>query len=299
MGSGGELLLDSNLVDILKTADSEAWNGLSAAQKELWEKELINDFKEVFAYLELGSSIGAEDYGKTVTFINGFGELVEALVDITGVAVDSKGMGYTGIYWNEEKQQWITNSTGYKYEPPENTVVPNYSQAVIKNEGSEVKEALMNTGVCAGCTGQCKSDCTFTCRGFCEDSCKSTCGNECKYSCGSQATKDAYEAQGYITGGLVDYTGPAWLDDTKSKPELALNARDTANFIELKDILSSLLTNKSHNSNDAKGGDNYFNITVQAQIENDYDVEKLAKKIKEEIYKDGSYRNVNVIRNIR
>lgn len=299
MGGGGELLMNSNLVDILKTADSETWSGLSAAQKDLWEKELINEFKEVFAYLELGASIGSEDYGKTVTFINGIGEMVEALVDITGVAVDKNGLGYKGIYWNDKKQQWITSDTGYEYEPPENTIIPSHSQAVIKNEVGVGPEATMGTGVCAGCTGQCKSDCTFTCRGFCKDSCKSACGNECKYSCGTQATKDAYKAQGYATGGLADYTGPAWLDGTKSKPELVLNARDTANFIELKDILSSLLTNKSHNSNDAKGGDNYFNITVQAQIENDYDVEKLIKKVKEEIYNDGSYRNVNVIRNIR
>jgi hypothetical protein len=27
----------------------------------------------------------------------------------------------------------------------------------------------------------------------------------------------------YKTGGLVDFTGPAWLDGTKSKPEIVLN----------------------------------------------------------------------------
>lgn len=35
----------------------------------------------------------------------------------------------------------------------------------------------------------------------------------------------------YATGGLANFTGPAWLDGTKSKPELVLNARDTENFI--------------------------------------------------------------------
>jgi hypothetical protein len=45
----------------------------------------------------------------------------------------------------------------------------------------------------------------------------------------------------YKTGGLADYTGPAWLDGTKTRPELVLNARDTQNFIQLKDILASLL----------------------------------------------------------
>jgi hypothetical protein len=31
----------------------------------------------------------------------------------------------------------------------------------------------------------------------------------------------------YKKGGLADFTGPAWLDGTKSRPELVLNARDT------------------------------------------------------------------------
>jgi hypothetical protein len=35
----------------------------------------------------------------------------------------------------------------------------------------------------------------------------------------------------YETGGLADFTGPAWLDGTKSSPELVLNAVDTKNFI--------------------------------------------------------------------
>jgi hypothetical protein len=31
----------------------------------------------------------------------------------------------------------------------------------------------------------------------------------------------------FETGGLADFTGPAWLDGTRSNPELVLNARDT------------------------------------------------------------------------
>lgn len=41
----------------------------------------------------------------------------------------------------------------------------------------------------------------------------------------------------YASGGLADYTGLAWLDGTPSKPELVLNAKDTQNFINLKDAL--------------------------------------------------------------
>lgn len=35
----------------------------------------------------------------------------------------------------------------------------------------------------------------------------------------------------YAMGGLVDYTGPAWVDGTKSQPELMLNATDTQNML--------------------------------------------------------------------
>lgn len=44
----------------------------------------------------------------------------------------------------------------------------------------------------------------------------------------------------YATGGLADYTGIAVLDGTPQKPELVLNPNDTANFIQLKDILRDL-----------------------------------------------------------
>ena len=44
----------------------------------------------------------------------------------------------------------------------------------------------------------------------------------------------------YKDGGLADYTGLAWLDGTKSKPEMVLDAEDTENFIALRDILSKL-----------------------------------------------------------
>ena len=101
----------------------------------------------------------------------------------------------------------------------------------------------------------------------------------------------------YKTGGLADYTGPAWLDGTKSKPELVLNAQDTKNFIQLKNVLSDLM---SDNISDGNGGDNYYEIHIEVdEIANDYDVEKLATKVKKIIANDGMYRNVNTINMLR
>lgn len=111
-------------------------------------------------------------------------------------------------------------------------------------------------------------------------------------------TREKFRAKQYKTGGLADYTGMAWLDGTKSKPELVLNAKDTENFIVLKDVLSDVL--KGSLSQTKNSGDNYydFHITVE-QIANDYDVERMIQKVKDEINKDATYRNVNSINFMR
>ena len=97
----------------------------------------------------------------------------------------------------------------------------------------------------------------------------------------------------YKKGGLADFTGPAWLDGTKTRPEMVLNAQDTENFIKLKDTLSSLrkiTPSSSINSNDIIN----INIDVK-EIANDYDVDQMINRVKKEITKAASNRNVNTI----
>ena len=108
-----------------------------------------------------------------------------------------------------------------------------------------------------------------------------------------------YSYYAFKTGGLADFTGPAWLDGTKSKPEIILNAKDSENFLALKDILASLLNTKISGGGAGNGGDNYFDIDISANIGSDYDVDKLTEKIKKDIYNDGQYRNVNTINFLR
>ena len=103
----------------------------------------------------------------------------------------------------------------------------------------------------------------------------------------------------YKTGGLADFTGPAWLDGTKAHPEMVLNAKDTANFIELKDILADILYGTSTIKNDNRSqatNNNNFDISINIDsISDDYDVEQMVEKIKEILYEDSMYRNVNTI----
>lgn len=123
---------------------------------------------------------------------------------------------------------------------------------------------------------------------------------------GGYATKlaDAMRKAGpaFATGGLADFTGPAWLDGTKSHPELVLNQRDTENFIQLKDILAEVMKNSStiNSSTNSSSGDNYFDIDISVDsLKDDYDVEQLANKIRSMIYDDSMYRNVNTVNLIR
>ena len=103
----------------------------------------------------------------------------------------------------------------------------------------------------------------------------------------------------YKTGGLADYTGPAWLDGTPSKPELVLNAKDTANFIALKDVLSKAM-GSTKSINNSYGGDNIFEININVdKIEKDYDVDRVADRVKKKILESSSYRNVTQVRNFR
>jgi hypothetical protein len=101
---------------------------------------------------------------------------------------------------------------------------------------------------------------------------------------------------GYKTGGLADFTGPAWLDGTPSKPEYVLNSAQTERFFSLVDILEDY--DKGQQTSAA--GNNYFEIAINVEkLDNDYDVEQVANKIRQMIYDDAMYRNVNAINNIR
>ena len=103
---------------------------------------------------------------------------------------------------------------------------------------------------------------------------------------------------GYASGGLANFTGPAWLDGTPSKPELVLSAADTKNFIALKDILS-----KAISSSDTLGssyGDATYEININVDhINSDYDVDRVAERVKKIIVKDSGYRNVTQVRRLR
>jgi TP901 family phage tail tape measure protein len=101
----------------------------------------------------------------------------------------------------------------------------------------------------------------------------------------------------YATGGMVDYTGPAWVDGTKTKPEAFLSAADTANIAKLRDILSKVFDSPKSSSNDSpqnqNSGDTYyeFHITVD-ELGEGYDAKDMMADMEKYIIQKSNYRNV-------
>lgn len=101
----------------------------------------------------------------------------------------------------------------------------------------------------------------------------------------------------YKEGGMVDYTGPAWVDGTKTKPEAFLSAADTANIAKLRDILSKVFDSPKSSSNDSpqnqNSGDTYyeFHITVD-ELGEGYDAKDMMADMEKYIIQKSNYRNV-------
>lgn len=103
-----------------------------------------------------------------------------------------------------------------------------------------------------------------------------------------------YSTKYYLNGGLADYTGYAWVDGTKARPEAFLNADDTkllANFIDYakKSEPIPATTINSAKSNIQSGNNvniNSVDITIESGvIEDKADAEMVGTTIAEQLMK--------------
>ena len=91
----------------------------------------------------------------------------------------------------------------------------------------------------------------------------------------------------FANGGLADYTGLAWVDGTKSRPEGFLDATDTAllrSFLDAAKYVSVRMPSFMYDPTFGGSGQTIkeVNITInEATINNDDDIEALAQKIGE------------------
>lgn len=105
---------------------------------------------------------------------------------------------------------------------------------------------------------------------------------------GSQDLKIRSTTRKYATGGLVDYTGPAWVDGTRSKPEAFLSSDDTRRIGEAAELLSKLpilnSTSTSETQMASSIGDTSIEIHINIdKIESDYDVDSMIERVRQDI----------------
>lgn len=101
-------------------------------------------------------------------------------------------------------------------------------------------------------------------------------------------------AKKYATGGIVDYTGPAWVDGTPGKPEAFLNANQTAMIAAFTANLAKMVSGKFPSSNMEAGSNCEINIDI-GSIGADYDIDQAINKVKQEIVNSAQFRNVTLL----
>ena len=100
-----------------------------------------------------------------------------------------------------------------------------------------------------------------------------------------QRLSDYKPTYAYASGGLVDYTGPAWVDGTKKRPESFLDAEDTYRIGKAADILRDLALNTPSLSTVVPTtAESNIQITINVDsIATEDQVDYLIDRMKEEI----------------
>jgi hypothetical protein len=296
----------NSLINLLKATD--LYKGMGTVTQQQWSEDLNQAIENGFSFWInnnslTGTTSGAAALrksmqGKTITFTDKTGTQRKGTVQSNG-SVKVGNTLYTDVTQGTDGSwfQAATGSTSTQSTKPKPSSSSSSSNKTVKiggliNAGSaKIYRSSYGDGPSQQYFG---SDPIYTVIGE----------NNGYYLVRHRSVSSGYtgwfkkgDVKAYQTGGLADYTGLAWLDGTKTNPELILNAKDTQNFIELKDILRDTFNSNNNTNNSTKiGGDNYYNINIDVgEIGNDYDVEQMMNKMKEIIVQDSMYRNVNAV----
>lgn len=103
----------------------------------------------------------------------------------------------------------------------------------------------------------------------------------------------------YKEGGIVDFTGPAWLDGTKSDPEAFLNARQTAIFESLRDYLASPTSSNMLGSGNVSNSISIGDIIINLQNAAGASARDIADQVKKELTNIMVTKNTLSIQKVR
>ena len=286
IGKGGELNLNSDLV--AKLQDMEAFKALSAFGQDEWIKTLVEEFHKAEEGVAAGNAAKAGEHQNTIKPPVGSSPTSNSVS--TNPSSSSSSQANASSSGSAVSSTVATNPYG-KFSDTTGVYGQGSSGDAVKSLQWAMQQLGYDIGS-AGIDGKFGPATAAALKKFQRDSGISADG------IAGNDTRAAFRAKGYLEGGLADYTGPAWLDGTRAKPEAVLSAADTQNFISLRNILASIFGGQGVAGN-FNGGDNYYNIDITAELGSDYDVDQLADKIKRQIQEDGMYRNVNAISYIR
>lgn len=307
-GSGGVIINGTSLAELLMAnedfasltgfAKAEWWADLQteAALATLYYKEQLASYSKRNFAAEIMEAIKNGDY-----------DLAAELEQIRNYKIDLLDMDYEKTYsyatgdWTQWENQ--VNKPAQKNPTPVQSSDTTSTPPISDSDKKKVAAAIWRGGLGWGSGAERTNKLieVFGENNGVQDMVNRGVG---KNDSGSDLSNYSYEKmrkkyKGYKTGGKVDYTGPAWLDGTPSRPEIVLNQEQSQNFIQLRDILSSLMSSKFQRDSESNG-DNYFDIDITVEsLTSSYDTQALANDVKRMIYEDGQYRNVNVINNLK
>lgn len=297
--SDGSLNQASQLWDLLKA--DQGWNGLSKFGQLNWQEEISKAIIAASQGYANWNMYKAEQVDKSLVLPDG----TQLTYDGTNWK-DRQGNVYKGVDFNSNKNQFEYGSIDY-LKPTSTTPTPEVSRSDSSFEPEKKEISIGSSFNASGAPIYSYPGSSAKRQYFANDPYYVAIGEMGDYwmarwhgaSSGVTGFFKKSDVRAYKTGGLADFTGPAWLDGSKTKPELILSARDTENFLLLKDVLSAFIKNNTTAQN-GKGGDNYYDINISVdEIGSDYDVDQLARRVKEQITEDSTYRNVNAINFIR
>lgn len=95
----------------------------------------------------------------------------------------------------------------------------------------------------------------------------------------------------FKAGGLINFTGPAWVDGTKGSPEYILNAQQTEGFFTLVDAMDKLmrigvpgLSASAPTFNNGSSNNTFGDIIINVEsLDSDTDIDNMAERVMEAI----------------
>lgn len=306
------------LLELLK--EGEEFAGLSELGKEEWMNDLGSTVAQALAYVMGINQLENLDgmAGKTIEVKDKNGNSYTGTVDdkgnFTGQDADGNNVIFKDVYQDyngnyittenaEEGQEnyiQITEDEAWAKDPTYYYTTSKGKKIAVSEISSELKKGSTGNGVRA-------LQWALKQLGYRDTGLFNNFGNDTEADLKAfqkaegidetgkldDKTRTKFRLKGYKTGGLADFTGPAWLDGTKANPEYVLNADQTKSFFELVDVLGSL---RGGVQSSQITGDSIYDVDINVEsIGSDYDVEQLANTVKRMINDDAHYRNNNAI----